>query len=225
MDPINEIYVGGRYSELGDTSTILSNFCTSLSNKVMLEINLQNYPLSEYEYKTKAIKDFELYYKQEDVNRRQNPKYIQQCKSSAEAEAYFKRLQEYDLIELDEVKQQLQSYIQKSSVHNVPSANIFLGSTELDSHFTPKSLTTFGGLYKNVMYQLNPSIADYFSTGNQLFIPIMNKGTYLGENPAFYYNARLVAAICTHEKYAILYLTDEEVKHFQSLHIPYEFED
>lgn len=167
------------------------------------------------------LKYVELFYKQQDINRRQNPQYNQQYQSSAEAEAYFKRLQEYDLIELNEAKQLLRSYIQISSVHNAPSTTTFLGSSELDSRFTPKSLTTFGGLYKTVMYQLTPSIVTYFSTGNHLFIPIMNKGSYLGENPAFYHDERLVAAICSHENYAILYLTDEEFKHFQTLNVPY----
>lgn len=182
MDHINEIYVGGRYSELGDATARLSSFCTALSNKVMLEIDLRNYPLSEYEYKTKAVKEFELYYSQEDVRRRDDPKYKRKYQSTIDADAYFKRLQEYDLIELNEVKQLLQSYIQVSSVHNDSVTTTFLGSLELESRFTPKSLTTIGGLYKTVMYQLTPSIVDYFSTGSNLFIPIVNKGTYLGEN-------------------------------------------
>lgn len=195
-----------------------------LSNKVMLEIDLQNYSLSEYEYKTKAIRDFELYYEQEDVRRREDPQYKQKYQSAADAEAYFRRLQEYDLIELDEVKQLLRSYIHVSAVHNDSVTTTFLGSSALESRFTPKSLTTIGGLYKTLMYQLTPSIVDYFSTGSNLFIPIMNKGTYLGENPAFYHDERLIAAICTHEKYTVLYLTDGEIKHFQSLSIPYELE-
>ena len=225
MSNIKEIYVGQRYSNLENNLTTLANFCTALSNKVLLESNLQHYPLTKEEYQTKVVKDLALYYEQEHIARKQNPQYNQQHQSPEETEAYFKRLQEYDLIELNEIKQQLESYIQKNCQFNAHRDTTFLDSPELNSRFTPKSLTTFGGLYKTIMYQLTPSIADYFSTGSHLFMPIINNGTYLGENPSFYHNDRLIAIVCTHEKYAVLYLDEEEWRHFKALDIPFELDD
>lgn len=183
---------------------------------------MQNYTLIKQEYKNKARKDFELYYKQENLNRRQNYQYNKRYKTPDEAETYFSRLQEYDLIELDKIKKLLESYTEKSVLNNKNTQRMFLDSIELESKFTPISLTTFGGLYKTVMYRLTPSITSYFSTGNHLYKPIMDGENYLGENPAFYNDDRLIAAICTHEKYAVLYLRNDELNLLQSLNIPFK---
>lgn len=218
----------------------IMEFCSLICNKISFEIQLSNYNLSEEEY-IKACNDFYEYYRTENVKRRtefeQNPQYksllLDTYYTNDEVFNYYDRLHEYDLVQYNEVINNLkQSMNSNSNKVNSPTyaQDMFMKEKKrlylpedayLSGRYTFESHCTIGGLYKVYDFKLNNSIASFIKEIGDLFKYYSFHDSDMLEDPAFYIDKTIVLSICTHERTANLFLSDDQLNEFKKFEIPY----
>jgi hypothetical protein len=218
----------------------IMDFCSLRCNKISFEIHLSNYNLSEEEYK-KACNDFYEYYRTEDVKRRtefeQNPQYknslLNTYYTKDEVFNYFDRLHEYDLVQYNEIINNLKQSMNSNS-NKVKSPTyaqdkfmkekkrLYLPEDAyLSSRYTFESHCTIGGLYKVYDFKLNISMISSLKETEDLFKYYSFHDSDMLEDPAFYMDNTLVLSICTHERTANLFLSDDQLNEFKKFEIPH----
>lgn len=234
MRRIIEVFIGGRYSNLSQNTKELVIFLSKLSNKLTLEIDINNYELSKEEYEQKLIKDMKDYYKEEDNNRRNNYrsdyKYSKQYTTEDELADYFDRLRNYDKIEMNNIIEELNKRIEKNTSYEKEISDVTINNKDskldklfknllIDAKFSPISIAIMGSIYKTYFFNINSDLINYIIEKNNLFTNIrVGENLYL-ENPVFYFNDRIIMAVTTHEQSATLFLTQEELYEFNKLNI------
>ena len=216
------------------------NFCCSICTEITFETHLDNYSLSDSEYK-KALNDFINYYQNEDRKRRNeftsNHNFrrilLNTYQTPKGVSDYFDRLHQYDFIQLDELKNDLKQYLiasakdKTSSMSNNEISMYAKQSLTLPkeayqgSMYTFHSHCTVGGLYKVYRFHLLPSVINLIMAENDIFQYYVFEDAGKLEDPAFYSDNNLILSVCSHEHTSVFHLSEEQYKAFQRLSIPY----
>lgn len=220
----------------------LITFLVGVSTEITYSVIMNYYFLSSEEY-TIAVNDFYKEYSKEDLDRRsrflKDASYrdtlLKTYKKHDEVLAYFERLRYYDLVELEEVKEELQqkmNYFQNSetleeekilSNENLQIKILIPEENYLASRFTYKSHCTIGGLYKEYHFRIDKKMTEYLSVKGDLTKFNTFKDINYLEDPGFYNSDRLICSICSHEQTYTLILQDSEIDDFRLLNIPFSY--
>lgn len=210
----------------------LTIFLATISTEITYSVLMNYYFLSSEEY-TIAVNDFYNEYSKEDLSRRsrflKDASYrdtlFKTYKTHDEVLAYFERLKYYDLVELEEVKEELQLQMNYSQNNETLEEDKIVIPEEnyLGSRFTYKSHCTIGGLYKEYHFKVDKKMTEYLSVkGNLTKFNTFKDVNYL-EDPGFYNSDRLICSICSHEHTFVLFLFDSEFDDFRLLNIPFTY--
>ncbi|WP_455718457.1 hypothetical protein [Anaerosporobacter sp.] len=222
--------------------TKMINFLVAISNKITYSVILNYYYLTTEEY-ANAINDFSNETSKEDFDRRlrflKDVEYqdtlLKIYHTHDEVLAYFERLYHYDLVELEEIKEELQLQVNFSQNNKKLKEDKILSNIKLrtkivipeenylGSRFTYKSHCTIGGLYKEYYFKIDNNMTEYLNKkGNLIKFNTFKDINYL-EDPGFYNNDRLICSICSHEHTFCLILQDSELDDFRLLKIPFSY--
>ncbi len=226
--------MGGRYTKIPDNTNKITDFCISLSNKIQLEVDMYNYKLTQKEYEEKAIDDFIFYYMDENNRRRQKyeestsykDSLLSMYKTEDGVNEYFDRLYDYDLVELKNIKSLLKSYICEDNTNSIIGNNITekltVNYSLVDTKFTALSHATMGSIYKKFIFNINDNLCNILIGKDDIFSYFTIGELEFMENPVFCFDDRQIAMIISHERCAILKITQEEFERFKLLEIPYQ---
>ena len=215
-------------------------FCSSICTKITFATNLVNYNLSTEEY-INAYSDFFDYYRCADENRRDRfvsdldyrSKLLNTYLSEVEVSDYFDRLHQYDLIQFNELKYDLKQYVIEPKRNGNSEANSQDKSNHTKvtlslpkeayqgSKFTFESHCTIGGLYKIYDFRMTDYMIDCLMNLGYLFDCFEFDNIDTLEDPAFYSDNNLVLSVCTHERTASLFLSEEQYINFKLLDVPH----
>lgn len=218
------------------------SFLSSISNKITYSVTMQYYLLSPEEY-TDAVNDFADEYRKEDSNRRlrfmndleYRETLLKTYHTYEEIVTYFDRLQCYDLVELEEVKKQLQVYVNDFKYNKKKKDDLTSESNGLEKEillpkesfignkFTYKSHCTIGGLYKIYYFKMDEMMIKYLDSKGDLIKFNTFNDLYFLEDPCFYKDDRVICSICSHEQTFALFLEDNELEDFRLLKIPFSY--
>lgn len=239
---MNNIFIEYKDIQLKQNYKKLIRFLSFMSNKITYSVILQYYLLSPEEY-TDAVNDFADEYSKEDSNRRlrfvndleYRETLLKTYHTNEELLDYFDRLQCYDLVELEEVKKQLQLYVNDFKYNKKEKDDLTSESNELEKEillpkesfignkFTYKSHCTIGGLYKIYYFKMDEMMIEYlYNKGDLIKFNTFNN-LYFLEDPCFYKDDRVICSICSHEQTIALFLQDNELEDFLLLKIPFSY--
>jgi hypothetical protein len=237
---MNTIFLEYKDMLLEQNHNKLIVFLETICTKITYLINEYNFSLSREEY-ADAIKDLSNESSKEDLDRRlrfiEDIEYqdtlLKTYHTHDEVLAYFERLKYYELVELEEIKEELQLKIYNSqdiqklkedeilSDKSLQTKILIPEENYLGSRFTFYSHYTNNGLYKEYHFKIDKKLTGYLSNkGDLTKYNTFKDITYL-EDPGFYNNDRLICSIISHEHAFRLSLSDSEFDDFRLLKIPF----
>lgn len=138
-------------------------------------------------------------------------------------------------MELEEVKKQLQHYVDDFKYNKKKKEDLILESkavehevhlpkeSNIGSRFTYNSHCTIGGLYKVYYFKMDEMMIEYlYNKGDLIKFNTFND-LYFLEDPCFYKDDRVICSICSHEQTIALFLQDNELEDFRLLKIPFSY--
>ena len=238
---MNNIFIEYKDIQLKQSYKKLIRYLSSMSNKITYSVIMEYYLLSPEEY-IDSVNDFADEYSKEDSNRRlrfmndieYRETLFKTYHTYEEIYAYLERLKCYDLVELEEVKKQLQHYVNDFIYNKRKKEYLTLESKEEQEVFLPKesyignrftynSHCTIGGLYKVYYFKMDEMMIGYlYNKGDLIKFNSFNE-IYFLEDPCFYEGDRVICSICSHEKTFALFLEDNELEDFRLLKIPFSY--
>lgn len=218
----------------------LITFLGTRSTKITYSVIMYNFFLSIEEY-ADAINDLSNESNKEDLDRRlrfvedvgYQDTLLKTYHTQDEVLAYFDRLKYYDLVELEEIKEELQLKIYNSqdikilkedeifSDKSLQTKIIIPEENYIGSRFTFYSHYTNGGLYKEYHFKIDNRMTEYLSNKGDLTKYNTFKDILYLEDPGFYNNDRLICSIISHEHSFRLFLSNSEFDDFRLLKIPF----
>lgn len=239
---MNNIFIEYKDIRLKQKYKILIKFLSSMSNKITYSVIMEYYLLSPEEY-TDSVNDITEEYSKEDLNRRlrftndleYRETLFKTYHTYEEIFAYLDRLKCYDLVELEEVKKQLQYYVNDYNYNKKKKEYLTLESKKVElevplpkecyigNRFTYNSHCTIGGLYKVYYFKMDEMMIEYlYNKGDLIKFNSFNEICFL-EDPYFYKGDRVICSICSHEQTFALFLQDNELEDFRLLKIPFSY--
>lgn len=237
---MNNIFIEYKDMLLKHNYEKLVKYLSSLSNKITYSVIMDYYLLSPEEY-TDSVYDIADEYSKEDLNRRllatndleYRETLFKTYHTDEEIFDYLDRLKCYDLVELEEVKKQLQHYVNDFSYNKKKKEYLTLESKKakhevllpkesyIGNRFTYNSHCTIGGLYKVYYFKMDEMMIEYlYNKGDLIKFNAFNE-IYFLEDPCFYKGDKVICSICSHEQTFALFLEDNELEEFRLLKIPF----
>lgn len=237
---MNNIFIEYKDIRLKQNYIELIKFLSSMSNKITYSVIMEYYLLSPEEY-LDSVKDIADEYSKEDLSR--GLRYMNDLEyretlfktyhTYEEIFAYLDRLKYYDLVELEQVKKQLQHYVNDHNYDKKKKEYLTLVSKKLKhevplpkesyigNRFTYNSHCTIGGLYKVYYFKMDEMMIEYlYNKGDLIKFNAFNE-IYFLEDPCFYKGDKVICSICSHEQTFALFLQDNELEDFRLLKIPF----
>lgn len=239
---MNNICIEYKDIRLKQNYIELIKFLSTMSNKITYSVIMEYYLLSPEEY-LDSVKDIADEYSKEDLSRRL--RYMNDLEyretlfktyhTYEEIFAYLDRLKYYDLVELEQVKKQLQHYVNDHNYDKKKKEYLTLESKKLKhevplpkesyirNKFTYNSHCIIGGLYKVYYFKMDEMMIEYlYNKGDLIKFNSFNE-IYFLEDPCFYKGDRVICSICSHEQTFALFLEDNELEDFRLLKIPFSY--
>lgn len=138
-----------------------------------------------------------------------------------------------------ETEEQIQEYINQYRRKNTPSLRYTCTTLEIQQYLqnfqkfnlmkrqvTNKTHCTISDAAVVYTFGLEENLKACFLEMEEIFQPVyVCEDGFCLDDPAFYQEGRLIVAICSHERYGTMYLTEEEYEHFKEYQIPHLIEE
>lgn len=237
---MNNIFIEYKDLQSKQNYSKLIGFLSSLGNKITYSVIMDYYLLTPEEY-INSLNDIADEYSKEDLNRRlrfmndleYRETLFKTYHTDEEIFAYLDRMKCYDLVELEEVKKQLQHYVNDFNFNRKKKEYLTLESKKvkhevllpnesyIGNRFTYNSHCTIGGLYKVYYFKMDEMMIEYlYNKGDLIKFNSFNE-IYFLEDPCFYKGDRVMCSICSHEQTFALFLQDNELENFRLIEIPF----
>ena len=226
-----ELYIENEAMHFEQNVRKLIEFCCSISHKLTFAVSMYSFLSDEI---TIAINDIYNEYLEDDKNRR--CKYLTDSEykinllnlynSDEEVMEYFDRLKKYDLIELENVKEELVLQLNEGTEDTKSLGDYKAISlpheSYLGSRFTVYSHCTLGGgIYKLFCFQIDEKLKDKLLEKSDLLAFYSYNNIDFLADPGFYYDDELICSICSHEQTTFLFLKEDQYMQFKQLGIPH----